>query len=144
MKRLLLLNGPNLNLLGNREPQVYGSATLESIVQDVTNFAKTFDYVVEDYQSNHEGELIDLIQQAEGKYRGIIFNPGAYTHTSIALRDAISSISVPVIEVHLSNVHRRESFRHTSMLAPVCKGQIVGLGSIGYRLAATVFMEENA
>jgi 3-dehydroquinate dehydratase-2 len=142
MEQLLLLNGPNLNLLGSREPEVYGHSTLDSVVRNVTKYAEEYGFGVDDYQSNHEGELIDTIQQAEGKYKGIIFNPGAYTHTSIALRDAISSITVPVIEVHLSNVHQRESFRHTSLLAPVCKGQIVGLGVMGYRLAAAAFIED--
>ncbi|QGH34904.1 type II 3-dehydroquinate dehydratase [Gracilibacillus salitolerans] len=143
MGNLLLLNGPNLNRLGKREPEVYGSETLQDIEKNVRNVLEPYQYQLDAKQSNHEGELIDWIHEAEGKYHGIIFNPGAYTHTSIALRDAISSVTVPVIEVHISNVHKRESFRHTSMLAPVCSGQIVGLGSTGYRLAALYFLESN-
>ncbi|SFL82701.1 3-dehydroquinate dehydratase [Gracilibacillus orientalis] len=143
MGKLLLLNGPNLNRLGKREPDVYGSETLEDIEKKVRSVLEPYQYQLDSSQSNHEGELIDWIHEAEGKYHGIIFNPGAYTHTSIALRDAISSITVPVIEVHISNVHKRESFRHTSMLAPVCSGQIVGLGTNGYRLAAMYFLESN-
>ncbi|MGP4042329.1 type II 3-dehydroquinate dehydratase [Gracilibacillus sp. D59] len=143
MGKLLLLNGPNLNRLGKREPDVYGSETLQDIEKNVRNVLEPYQFQLDSKQSNHEGELIDWIHDAEGKYRGIIFNPGAYTHTSIALRDAISSITVPVIEVHISNVHKRESFRHTSMLAPVCSGQIVGLGTKGYRLAAMYFLESN-
>ncbi|MCT2537531.1 type II 3-dehydroquinate dehydratase [Aquibacillus koreensis] len=143
MKKLMLLNGPNLNRLGKREPDIYGSKTLLDIEKDVLELVKTYDYDLNAFQSNHEGELIDIIHQADGIYEGIIFNPGAYTHTSIALRDAISSISVPVIEVHLSNVHKREDFRHQSLLAPVCVGQVVGLGAKGYSLAALAFIQEE-
>ncbi|WP_186575817.1 type II 3-dehydroquinate dehydratase [Aquibacillus kalidii] len=143
MKQLLLLNGPNLNRLGKREPGIYGSRTLQDIEQTVSDLVQTYGYKMDAFQSNHEGELIDRIHEADGVYEGIIFNPGAYTHTSVALRDAISSIEVPVIEVHLSNVHSREEFRHTSMLAPVCKGQIVGLGDQGYKLAALALLPEK-
>ncbi|MDX8046012.1 type II 3-dehydroquinate dehydratase [Gracilibacillus sp. S3-1-1] len=139
MAKLLLLNGPNLNRLGKREPEVYGSETLDDIEHNVREVVEAVQYQLDAKQSNHEGELIDWIHEAEGVYKGIIFNPGAYTHTSIALRDAISSITVPVIEVHISNVHQREEFRHTSLLAPVCRGQIVGLGTAGYQLAAKYF-----
>ncbi|MRH43154.1 type II 3-dehydroquinate dehydratase [Aquibacillus halophilus] len=142
MNRLLLLNGPNLNMLGKREPGIYGVTSLEDIEDNLTKLTESFKYQLDTFQSNHEGELIDRIQQADGNYQGIIFNPGAFTHTSIAIRDAISSITVPVIEVHISNVHQRESFRHTSLLAPVSKGQIVGLGVKGYQLAALAFLEE--
>lgn len=141
MARLLVLNGPNLNLLGKREPGIYGQSTLKDVVDLVKDTAEGHEADVDAYQSNHEGDLVDAIQQAEGKYDGIIFNPAAYTHTSIALRDAISAVDVPVVEVHISNVHQRESFRHHSMLAPVCKGQIVGLGLLGYRLAALALLE---
>ncbi|MFG6114371.1 type II 3-dehydroquinate dehydratase [Halobacillus sp. MO56] len=141
MTRLLVLNGPNLNLLGKREPGIYGQGTLKDAVDQVKETAKEHDAEADDYQSNHEGDLVDAIQQAEGKYDGIIFNPAAYTHTSIALRDAISAVDVPVVEVHISNVHQRESFRQHSMVAPVCKGQVVGLGLIGYRLAALALLE---
>ena len=142
MKRYLLLNGPNLNRLGQREPDVYGSETLTDIEQSLTELVESYGCKLASHQSNHEGKLIDWIHEAEGNYDGIIFNPGAYTHTSIALRDAISSVSVPVIEVHISNVYKRESFRHTSLLAPVCFGQVVGLGSKGYKLAALAFLQE--
>ncbi|SDK55534.1 type II 3-dehydroquinate dehydratase [Sediminibacillus albus] len=143
MRRLLMLNGPNLNRLGKREPSIYGAETLEDIVADLKELAHSYGFQLDAYQSNHEGDLIDQLQEADEKYQGIVFNPGAYTHTSIAIRDAISSISVPVVEVHISNVHQREEFRHTSMLAPVCRGQVVGLGTMGYRLAALAFLEET-
>ncbi|WP_226035045.1 type II 3-dehydroquinate dehydratase [Aquibacillus saliphilus] len=142
MERLLLLNGPNLNMLGKREPGIYGVTSLQDIERNLSKLTKTYNYQLDSFQSNHEGELIDKIQEADGSYQGIIFNPGAFTHTSVAIRDAISSITVPVIEVHISNVHKRESFRHTSLLAPVCKGQIVGLGPKGYQLAAIALLEE--
>jgi 3-dehydroquinate dehydratase II len=143
MNRLLLLNGPNLNLLGKREPDVYGSNSLEQIEQDVAKLLEEHHWRLDSLQSNYEGELIEAIQQSEGKYVGIIFNPAAYTHTSVALRDAINAVETPVIEVHLSNVHSRESFRHVSLLAPVCWGQIVGLGAIGYQAAARAFIERE-
>ncbi|ASN05273.1 type II 3-dehydroquinate dehydratase [Virgibacillus necropolis] len=143
MKRLLLLNGPNLNLLGNRENDIYGDFSLEDIEKSVELIAKENGFELECFQSNHEGELIDRLQDATGKFNGIIFNPAAYTHTSIAIRDTIKAIKTPVIEVHISNVHNREEFRHHSMLAPVCYGQIVGLGVMGYKLAAMAFIEKN-
>ncbi|RCW65396.1 type II 3-dehydroquinate dehydratase [Saliterribacillus persicus] len=139
MNSILLLNGPNLNRLGKREPGIYGSETLENVEAKLQNILKAYNVNIDSFQSNHEGELIDKIHQADDNYMGIIFNPGAYTHTSIALRDAISSIDVPVVEVHISNVHARESFRHHSLLAAVCEGQIVGLGTKGYELAAEYF-----
>ncbi|KAB8128458.1 type II 3-dehydroquinate dehydratase [Gracilibacillus oryzae] len=139
MGNIMLLNGPNLNRLGKREPDIYGHETLEDVARIVNETLRPANHSLIAKQSNHEGELIDWIHEAEGTVDGIIFNPGAYTHTSIALRDAISSISVPVIEVHISNVHKREEFRHTSLLAPVCTGQIVGLGIQGYQLAAVYF-----
>ncbi|MBH0229842.1 type II 3-dehydroquinate dehydratase [Halobacillus yeomjeoni] len=142
MKRLILLNGPNLNMLGKREPETYGRKTLKDVVRLVKDTAWEKGYEVEDYQSNHEGDLVDRIQMAEDNAAGILFNPAAYTHTSIALRDAISSINIPVIEVHISNVHQRETFRHHSMLAPVCAGQIVGFGIDGYRLATLGMIEK--
>lgn len=143
METILLLNGPNLNLLGTREPDVYGNITLKDVENEVEGLLHSKGYLLETYQSNHEGDLIDVIQQSPEKYTGIIFNPGAYTHTSIAIRDAIAAVNTPVIEVHISNVHQRESFRHTSLLAPVCWGQIVGLGTIGYQLAARAFLEKS-
>ena len=142
MGNLLLLNGPNLNRLGKREPEIYGQETLTDIEMRLKKMATVKGMTLHTKQSNHEGTLIDWIHDAEGTYEGIVFNPGAYTHTSIAIRDAISSVSVPVIEVHLSNVHKREAFRHHSMLAPVCLGQIVGLGSKGYELALLYLIEQ--
>ncbi|WP_099158480.1 type II 3-dehydroquinate dehydratase [Virgibacillus ndiopensis] len=143
MDRILLLNGPNINMLGKREKEVYGQFTLQDIEQNLEQLVSSHGFKLESYQSNHEGELIDRLQLANGNYIGVIFNPAAYTHTSIALRDTIKAIETPVIEVHISNVHNREEFRHTSMLAPVCYGQIVGLGLTGYRLAALAFIEKN-
>ncbi|SDL62363.1 type II 3-dehydroquinate dehydratase [Sediminibacillus halophilus] len=143
MKRLLLLNGPNLNRLGKREPSIYGTTTLEDVHAEIKQLTAAYGWELDTFQSNHEGELIDCLQDAEGTYQGIVFNPGAYTHTSIAIRDAISGIDVPVIEVHISNIHQREAFRHHSMLASVCYGQVVGLGTTGYRLATLAFLEEN-
>nr|WP_256521684.1 type II 3-dehydroquinate dehydratase [Halobacillus sp. A5] len=133
---MLLLNGPNLNRLGQREPDTYGTETLDDVITKVKEAAEENSFELVDFQSNHEGELIDKLHETEGEVSGIVFNPAAYTHTSIALRDAIASISAPVIEVHISNVHQREAFRHHSMLAPVCAGQVVGFGTDGYRLAA--------
>ncbi|RIW31091.1 type II 3-dehydroquinate dehydratase [Bacillus salacetis] len=136
MKKILLLNGPNLNRLGKREPHVYGTATLFELEKKMKEAALSEGYGLTAVQSNHEGVLIDLLHQAEDEgIAGIIFNPGAFTHYSYALRDAIAGIEVPVIEVHISNVHRREAFRHHSVLAEVSEGQIVGLGFFGYELA---------
>lgn len=134
-KKMLLLNGPNINMLGSREKAIYGVDTLDQIEKEVQTYAASINYSVDCFQSNHEGELIDQIHQANDVYCGIIFNPAAYTHTSIALHDAIKAIDIPVIEVHLSNVHTREAFRHVSYTAPACIGQIVGLGKQGYLLA---------
>ncbi|MGI6169279.1 MAG: type II 3-dehydroquinate dehydratase [Christensenellales bacterium] len=136
MKKILLLNGPNLNLLGTREPGVYGAATLADVVALVRGEAEKCRVDIVDVQSNGEGGLIDALHATRGEnFAGVVFNPGAYTHYSYALRDAIASIEVPVVEVHISNIHAREEFRHTSVLAPVCKGQISGLGIYGYVLA---------
>lgn len=131
---ILVLNGPNLNLLGAREPEKYGHTTLEELeVKLQRGFP---DVQLSFYQGNHEGNLIDRLHQAyESGTSGVVFNPGAYTHTSVALRDAIKAIDLPVVEVHISNIHARESFRHFSYLAPVCAGQISGLGIEGYSLA---------
>ena len=133
--RFLILNGPNLNLLGLREPHLYGKDTLADIEKQVKNRAKTLRVDVEFKQSNHEGELIDAIHKCRNRINGIVFNPGGYTHTSVALRDAISAVDVPVIEVHLSNIHAREEFRHRSMVAPHALGMICGVGPHGYTLA---------
>ncbi|HLR62431.1 MAG TPA: type II 3-dehydroquinate dehydratase [Lentibacillus sp.] len=143
MNRLLLMNGPNINLLGKREKEIYGAFTLQTIEEKITELVEEYGGKLDCFQSNHEGELIDHLHQANEKsYDGIIFNPAAYTHTSIALRDAITAIDTPVIEVHISNVHKRETFRHQSMLAAVCYGQIVGFGMDSYRLAALAFLNK--
>ena len=144
--KILVINGPNLNFLGIREKGIYGTCNYEYLLDLVTKKANELDVTLETYQSNVEGELINRIQQAYfDQVDGIIINPGAYTHYGYALRDALASITVPIIEVHISNVHKREEFRHTSVTAPVCSGQIVGLGLKGYELAmeALVSMHEE-
>jgi 3-dehydroquinate dehydratase-2 len=134
MKSILILHGPNLNLLGTREPQVYGNHRLEDINKALTSRAAELGVQVRCFQSNHEGALIDALHEARDWADGVVFNPGAYTHTSVALRDAISAIEIPVVEVHLSNVYAREEFRHKSLLAPVCLGKITGFGWRSYLL----------
>ena len=135
MTSLLILNGPNLNLLGTRQPEVYGKTTLTEVEAMCVDKAKACGCSVTCLQSNHEGELVDTIQAARGTYDGIVLNAGAYTHTSVALMDAIASVDVPVVELHLSNIHAREEFRHKSYIAPVAVGQICGFGPDGYSLA---------
>ena len=134
-KKILLLHGPNLNLLGTRQPEIYGSTTLDDINAAAERHLARYDISLRSAQSNHEGELIDLLHDAREWADGIVFNPGAYTHTSVALRDAVDAIETPVIEVHISNIHGREAFRHKSLLAGVCLGQIAGFGWHGYLLA---------
>jgi 3-dehydroquinate dehydratase-2 len=134
-RTVLVLNGPNLNLLGTREPEVYGHETLADILADLRAHAEQFDVEIVDFQSNVEGELIGRLHQARGEVDGVIFNPGAFTHYSYALRDAIAGTDLVVIETHLSNVHAREPFRHTSVLAPVCLGVVVGFGRNSYFVA---------
>lgn len=141
---VLFLNGPNLNLLGTRQPEVYGKTTLADIESAVRGRAAEKGVQVDFRQSNHEGQLVDWIHDAKGKFQVILLNAGAYTHTSVALRDAISAVELPVIEIHLSNIHARESFRHHSMIAAVCRGQICGFGAFSYLLAleAAVMLNE--
>ena len=135
--KLLILNGPNLNLLGKREVNIYGKKSFESYFSDLEdNFP---DIELEYFQSNSEGSLVDKLHEVGFSYDGIVFNAGAYTHTSVAIADAISGIKTPVIEVHISNIHKRESFRHHSYLAPVCIGSIVGFGLYSYKLAIEAF-----
>ncbi len=132
---ILVVHGPNLNLLGTREPKIYGTTTLGQIDDELRTFGQTLGVTVHSFQSNHEGAIVDKIQQSLGRAAGLIVNAGGLTHTSVSLRDAIAAIKIPTIEVHLSNLYAREEFRHRSMLAAVCLGQIAGLGAIGYRLA---------
>lgn len=135
MISVLLLNGPNLNMLGKREPEIYGKETLDDIVGRLESVARELEINLMHVQSNHEGVLLDAIHAAKGVHQGIVINPGAFTHYSYAIRDGLAAVSLPTIEVHLSNVHAREEFRHTSVIAPVVIGQIVGLGSDGYEWA---------
>lgn len=147
MKNVLVLHGPNLNMLGSREPGIYGELTLKDINERLEKQGEAWGLRVQAYQSNSEGELIDYIQQAEGRYDYILINAGAYTHYSYAIHDALRAVSVPSIEIHLSNIHAREPFRHQSVLAPAVKGQIVGFGYISYELglyAVKKAIEEEA
>lgn len=141
MKKILIINGPNLNLLGTREPTIYGSETLLDIAKAVEVKSMQLGVETDFVQSNHEGEIIDKIQAARGVYETIIINAGAYTHYSIAIRDAISACEIPTIEIHLSNIHAREEFRHKSVIAAVCKGQICGFGKNSYLLALQAAVE---
>ena len=141
--RVLFLNGPNLNLLGQREPEKYGRTTLAEIEQMVREYAKTVSAQIDFRQSNVEGELVTWIQQAKGTVEAIVLNAGAYTHTSIAIRDAIAAVALPTIEIHLSNIHAREEFRHKSLIAAVCRGQISGFGAFSYVLGLIAAVNSN-
>ncbi|NEN87393.1 type II 3-dehydroquinate dehydratase [Paenibacillus elgii] len=141
MKHILLLNGPNLNMLGIREPGVYGSLSLQAITDKLTKLAEELGVGLECYQSNHEGDLIDRIHAAYGQKSGILFNPGAFTHYSYAIRDAISAVGIPTVEVHISNIHKREAFRHVSVIAPVAVGQIAGFGANSYELGLRALVQ---
>lgn len=139
---ILIINGPNLNLLGKREPSIYGDSSFDSFFQEIQTNYKT-ECQLSYFQSNHEGEIIDKIHEVGFNFDGIVLNAGAYTHTSIAIHDAIKAVTTPVIEVHISNIHTREEFRHKSMIAPACKGAIVGLGLFSYRLAVEYFINNK-
>lgn len=141
MKSIWVINGPNLNLLGIREPGIYGSLSLQSIEDRLRKQADNAGIDITFFQSNHEGAIIDRIHEAMGQADGILLNPGALTHYSYAVRDAISSVKVPTVEVHLSNIHARESFRHTSVIAPVCAGQISGFGAVSYELGIQALLD---
>ncbi|AEE95961.1 type II 3-dehydroquinate dehydratase [Mahella australiensis] len=141
MQKILIINGPNLNILGIREPGIYGHDTLESIIEGLKSIAESHGIELDALQSNSEGDIIDAIHAAYGRYDGIIINAGAYTHYSYAIRDAIAGIHIPTIEVHISNIYSREGFREHSVIAPVCVGQISGLGPMVYKLALYYFME---
>lgn len=142
MKKILIINGVNLNMLGIREPGIYGNNTLNDLEQYITEKANQLDVETDFFQSNYEGAVCDKIHEALGKYDGIIINPGAFTHYSYAIRDALGSVKIPTIEVHISNIHMREEFRHNSVIVPECIGQICGLGFHGYVLALEALLNE--
>ena len=132
--KILVIHGPNLNLLGKREPDIYGKISIKNIDAALKKLASAHRAIVEIFQSNHEGEIVTRIQEADQKFDAIVMNPAAYTHTSVAIRDAVSAVSVPVVEVHLSNIYAREAFRHQSLIAPVAAGQVSGFGAKSYEL----------
>ena len=133
--KIVVIQGPNLNMLGHREQNIYGPMKLEDIHKQMQGFAEQNGIEIEFFQSNLEGEIVDRIQECMGEANGVIINPAAYTHTSIAIRDAIAAVQIPTVEVHLSNIYQREEFRHKSLIAPVCAGQITGFGPFGYHIA---------
>lgn len=139
--KILLINGPNLNMLGTREPEKYGNLTLKDIEDNLKMRAEESGAILECFQSNHEGDIIDKIQSSKDDFDGIIINAGGYTHTSVAIRDAISSVSVPTVEVHMTNIHSREEFRHTSLLSGVCIAQVVGFRESSYKFALEGLIE---
>ena len=140
---ILVMNGPNLNMLGIRQPEIYGHETYEDLCSMIRTEADTLGVQVTFFQSNHEGAIIDAIQAADGVYDAIVMNPGAFTHYSIAILDALKAVSVPCVEVHISNIHQREEFRHKSVTAPACVGQICGLGLYGYEAALSYFLSRE-
>ena len=139
-KKILIINGPNLNMLGTRQPEIYGSETLADVEERLEAVAESIGIDVEFFQSNHEGEIVTRIQQARAGFAGLIINAGGYTHTSVAIHDAIRMVGIPVVEVHISNIYAREEFRHHSMISPVATGIIAGLGTKGYELALKSFL----
>jgi len=139
--KILLLNGPNLNLLGTREPEKYGKTTLTDIEKNITDKGKILGVEIETFQSNHEGEIVDKIQSLKEGYDGLIINAGGYTHTSVAIRDAISSVGIPTVEVHMTNIHAREDFRHTSLISGVTIGQVIGFKEKSYEYALNGLIE---
>ncbi len=141
MKRILVIHGPNLNLLGQREPAIYGRVTLKGINQALNKIARNKKVSLFVFQSNHEGEIVDKIAEAGNKYQGILINPAAYTHTSVAIRDALAACSIPVVEVHLSNIYSREEFRQKSLVSPVVKGTIMGFGKDSYMLGLEALLD---
>lgn len=143
-KRILVIHGPNLNLLGTREPEVYGSTTLNDVNERLKAVATELDATLDAVQNNIEGELVNVIHAARGHYDAIVINPAAYTHTSVALRDALAGVAIPFVEVHISNVHQRESFRHHSYVSGIAIGVICGLGTYGYEAAVRFLVQRNA
>lgn len=141
--KILILHGPNLNLIGTREPEIYGTKTLEEINERLIDFGKNLGAEVTCQQSNHEGDLIDALHDARIWADGVVFNPGGFTHTSVALRDAVAAIAIPVVEVHMSNVYQREEFRHHSFLSAVCMGKVVGFGWHSYMLGLRALIEKS-
>lgn len=141
MNRILVIHGPNLNLLGLREPEIYGAQTLTNINNHLQQLAQQNDLMLNCYQSNHEGEIVETIHQARGQYDAIIINPAAFTHTSVAIRDALAGVAIPFVEVHLSNVHQREAFRHHSYFSDLAVGVICGLGAYGYEAALRFWLQ---
>lgn len=139
--KILVINGPNLNMLGVREPEKYGSTTLAEIEKELYAYSFELGIDIETFQNNSEGAIIDKIQQTLNNFDGILINAGGYTHTSVAIRDAISSVNIPCVEIHMTNIHAREEFRHKSLLAPVCIGQITGFGKNGYKLGLKALSE---
>ena len=142
MPKILIIHGPNLNMLGTREKSVYGDTSLETINNDCVRHGESRGFGIDTFQSNSEGDIINTIHQAPEQYVGVVINPGAYTHTSVAIRDAIASVDIPFVEVHLSNIHNREEFRHKSVTAPVCVGQICGFGPGSYILGIDGLVQE--